>query len=72
MVWASRLGVVKEVIRLQLGIDNILGTRSDKKGRVRGTGMVGEKVEVVAKSGRRAGYAITPGMAGFTVRSITL
>ena len=39
-------------------IDNIPGTRSDQGGGVGGTGMVGKKVEVVTRSGRRAGRVV--------------
>ena len=39
-------------------IDDILGTRSDQEGGVRGTSMVGRRVEVVTRSGRRAGRVV--------------
>ena len=35
-------------------IDDIPGTKSDLEGGIRGTSMVGRRVEVVTKSGRRA------------------
>ena len=35
-------------------IDDIPGTRSDQEGGIRGTSMVGRRVEVVTRSGRRA------------------
>ena len=39
-------------------IDDIPGTRSDQEGGVRGTGMVGKRVEVDIRSGRRAGRVV--------------
>ena len=39
-------------------IDDIPGTRSDQEGGVRGTSMVGRRVEVVTRSGRRAGRVV--------------
>ena len=36
-------------------IDGTPGTRCDREGGIRGTGMVGKKVEVVTRLGRRAG-----------------
>ena len=39
-------------------IDDIPGTRSDHGGGIRGTGMVGKRVEVVTRSGRRAGCVV--------------
>ena len=39
-------------------IDNIPGTGSDQEGRIRGTGMVGKRVEVVTRSGRRVGGVV--------------
>ena len=39
-------------------IDGTLGTRRDQEGGIRGTGMVGRRVEVVAGSGKRAGRVV--------------
>ena len=39
-------------------IDDISGTRNDQEGGIRGTGMVGRRVEVVTRSGRRAGRVV--------------
>ena len=41
-----------------IDIDDIPGTRSDQEGGVRGTGIVGKRVEVVTRSGRRAGRVV--------------
>ena len=41
-----------------IDIDDIPGTRSDQEGGVRGTGKVGKRVEVVTRSGRRAGRVV--------------
>ena len=39
-------------------IDDMPGRRSDQKGGIRGTGMVGKRVEVVTRFGRRAGRVV--------------
>ena len=39
-------------------IDDILGTRSNQEGGIRGASMVGRRVEVVTRSGRRAGRVV--------------
>ena len=39
-------------------IDDIPGTRSDQEGGIIGTSMAGRRVEVVTKSGRRAGRVV--------------
>ena len=40
-------------------IDDTPGTRCDQEGGIRGTGLVGKRVEVVTRSGRRAGVLYT-------------
>ena len=40
-------------------IDGTPGTRCDQEGRIRGAGMVGKRVEVVTRSGRRAGRVVS-------------
>ena len=39
-------------------IDDIPGTRSDQEGGIRGTSMVGRRVKVGTRSGRRAGRVV--------------
>ena len=39
-------------------IDSTPGTRRDLEGGIRGTGMVGKRVEVITRSGRRAGRVV--------------
>ena len=39
-------------------IDGTSGTRCDQEGGIRGTAMVGRRVEVVTRSGRRAGRVV--------------
>ena len=43
---------------LILGINDILGVRSDQEGRVREVGMVRRDVEVVTWLGRRLGHVV--------------
>ena len=38
--------------------DDIPDTRSDREGGIRGIGMVGKRVEVVTRSGKRAGHVV--------------
>ena len=39
-------------------IDGTPGTRCNQEGRIRGAGMVGKRVEVLTRSGRRAGCVV--------------
>ena len=50
-------GLEKEE-ELSVDIADTLGTRSDREGRAREIGMVGKRVGVIIKTGRRAGHVV--------------
>ena len=51
-------GLEEEEEDSSVDIDGTPGTRRDLEGGIRGTGMVGKRVEVVTRSGRRAGRVV--------------
>ena len=51
-------GLEEEEEDLFVDIDGTPGIRCDQEGGIRGTGMVGKRVEVVTRSGRRAGRVV--------------
>ena len=51
-------GLEEEEEDSSVDIDGTPGTRCDQEDGIRGTGMVGKRVEVVTRSGRRAGRVV--------------
>ena len=51
-------GLEEEEEKSFVDIDGAPGIRCDQEGEIRGTGMVGRKVEVVTRLGRRAGRVV--------------
>ena len=51
-------GLEEEEGDSSVDIDSTPGTRRDLEGGIRGTGMVGKRVEVITRSGRRVGRVV--------------
>ena len=51
-------GLEEEEENSFVDIGGTSGTRCDQEGGIRGTGMVGKRVEVVTRSGRKAGRVV--------------